>query len=167
MKNCPPQFKADTVALRITAELREAGERVSHKLIARVMRTTGLAGVRLRRRHRTTIADPAAAKAPDLIGRDFTARKPNTKYVGDITCLPVDGGKFLYLATVTLLRGPGRGRGLGLGKCELDPQRGHGPDRHQCPEQRGDRAHGAPKAPTAGRRPGRGGPSSRGRRRSR
>ncbi|UYQ60108.1 DDE-type integrase/transposase/recombinase [Streptomyces peucetius] len=68
--------------------------------IARVMRSIGLAGVRLRRRYRTTVADPAAAKAPDLIGRDFTASEPNTKYVGDITCLPLDGGKFLYLATV-------------------------------------------------------------------
>ncbi|WP_376738488.1 IS3 family transposase [Streptomyces noursei] len=85
---------------RITAELREAGERVNHKRIARVMRSIGLAGVRLRRRHRTTVADPAAAKAPDLIGRDFTASEPNTKYVGDITYLPLDGGKFLYLATV-------------------------------------------------------------------
>ncbi|MCK8438525.1 IS3 family transposase [Streptomyces sp. D2-8] len=85
---------------RITAELREAGERVNHKRIARLMRAAGLAGVRLRRRHRTTVADPAAAKAPDLIGRDFTAREPNTKYVGDITYLPLDGGKFLYLATV-------------------------------------------------------------------
>ncbi|MBN3929659.1 IS3 family transposase [Streptomyces verrucosisporus] len=85
---------------RITAEFREAGERVNHKRIARVMRIIGLAGVRLSRRHRTTVADPAAAKAPDLIGRDFTARKPNTKYVGDITCLPLESGKFLYLATV-------------------------------------------------------------------
>lgn len=85
---------------RITAELRETGERVNHKRIARVMRGAGLAGVRLRRRHRTTVADPAAAKAPDLIGRDFTASEPNTKYVGDITYLPLDGGKFLYLATV-------------------------------------------------------------------
>jgi len=85
---------------RITAELREAGERVNHKRIARVMRSIGLAGVRLRRRHRTTIPDPAAAKASDLIGRDFTASEPNTKYVGDITYLPVEGGKFLYLATV-------------------------------------------------------------------
>ncbi|WP_329416849.1 IS3 family transposase [Streptomyces sp. NBC_00704] len=85
---------------RITAELREAGERVNHKRIARVMRGAGLAGMRLRRRHRTTVADPAAAKAPDLIGRDFTASEPNTKYVGDITYLPLDGGKFLYLATV-------------------------------------------------------------------
>ncbi|MBD9727518.1 IS3 family transposase [Streptomyces caniscabiei] len=85
---------------RITAELREAGERVNHKRIARVMRGAGLAGVRLRRRHRTTVVDPAEAKAPDLIGRDFTADEPNTKYVGDITYLPLDGGKFLYLATV-------------------------------------------------------------------
>ncbi|WP_308190807.1 IS3 family transposase [Streptomyces sp. HPF1205] len=56
--------------------------------------------MRLRRRHRTTIPDPAAAKAPDLIRRDFTADKPNQKYVGDITYLPLEGGKFLYLATV-------------------------------------------------------------------
>jgi transposase InsO family protein len=85
---------------RITAELRDAGERISHKRIARVMRGAGLAGVRLRRRHRTTVADPAGAKAPDLVGRDFTASEPNTKYVGDITYLPLEGGKFLYLATV-------------------------------------------------------------------
>ncbi|WP_420718666.1 IS3 family transposase [Streptomyces sp. NRRL S-813] len=85
---------------RITAELRDDGERINHKRIARVMRSIGLTGVRLRRRHRTTVADPTAAKAPDLIGRDFTASEPNTKYVGDITYLPPDGGKFLYLATV-------------------------------------------------------------------
>ncbi|TXS61214.1 IS3 family transposase, partial [Streptomyces sp. sk2.1] len=85
---------------RITAELREDGERVNHKRVARVMRTIGLAGLRLRRKHRTTIADPAAVKATDLIGRDFTASEPNTKYVGDITYLPVSGAKPLYLATV-------------------------------------------------------------------
>jgi transposase InsO family protein len=85
---------------RITAELREDGEHVNHKKVARVMRTIGLAGLRLRRKHRTTIADPAAAKAADLIGRDFTATEPNTKYVGDITYLPVTGAKPLYLATV-------------------------------------------------------------------
>lgn len=85
---------------RVTAELREAGERVNHKRIARVMRSINLAGVRLRRRHRTTIADPAGVKAPDLIGRDFTAAELSRRYVGDITYLPVEGGRFLYLATV-------------------------------------------------------------------
>ncbi|MEV4041348.1 IS3 family transposase [Streptomyces umbrinus] len=88
-------------APRITAELREtSGEAVNHKRVARLMRASGIEGVRLRRRHRTTVPDPAAAKAPDLIGRDFTAGEPNTKYVGDITYLPIDGGKFCYLATV-------------------------------------------------------------------
>jgi transposase InsO family protein len=85
---------------RITAELRDGGERVNHKRVARVMRSAGLAGLRLRRRHRTTIADPAAAKAPDLLGRDFTAADPGTKYAGDITYPPLGSGKFLYLATV-------------------------------------------------------------------
>ncbi|WP_405639079.1 IS3 family transposase [Streptomyces uncialis] len=88
-------------APRITAELREeSGGPVNHKRVARIMRACGIQGVRLRRRHRTTVPDPAAAKAPDLIGRDFTAESPNTKYVGDITYLPIDGGKFYYLATV-------------------------------------------------------------------
>jgi hypothetical protein len=71
---------------RVTAELRDGGgQTVNHKRVARVMRAIGLAGVRLRRRHRTTVADPAAVKAPDLIGRDFTAPAVNAKYVGDIT----------------------------------------------------------------------------------
>lgn len=88
-------------APRITAELREtSGEALNHKRVARIMRAFGIEGVRLRRRHRTTVPDPAAAKAPDLIGRDFTAQRPNTKYVGDITYLPIEGGKFCYLATV-------------------------------------------------------------------
>ncbi|MFE5515151.1 IS3 family transposase [Streptomyces sp. NPDC056529] len=89
---------------RITAELRETGgEAVNHKRVARIMRASGIQGIRLRRRHRTTVPDPAAAKAPDLIGRDFTADKPNTKYVGDITYLPIDSGKFCCLATVIYL----------------------------------------------------------------
>jgi transposase InsO family protein len=70
---------------RITAELRETGHVVNYKRVARVMRQIGLAGLRLRRRHRTTLGDPAAVKTPDLLGRDFTARAPNTRYVGDIT----------------------------------------------------------------------------------
>ena len=74
---------------RVTAELRDSGDRANHKKVARVMRGIGLQGLRLRRRHRTTVPDPAAAKAPDLIGRDFTAAAPNQRYVGDITYLPI------------------------------------------------------------------------------
>ena len=85
---------------RITAELHDTGHRVNHKRVARIMRQVGLAGLRLRRRHRTTLADPTTVKAPDLLGRDFTAQAPNTRYVGDITYLPIADGTFLYLATV-------------------------------------------------------------------
>ncbi|WP_435055788.1 IS3 family transposase [Micromonospora aurantiaca (nom. illeg.)] len=87
-------------APRITAELRDAGLAVNRKRVARVMRRFGVQGLRLRRRTRTTVPDPAAAKAPDLIGRDFTAPEPNQRYVGDITYLPVGDRGFLYLATV-------------------------------------------------------------------
>lgn len=40
----------------------------------------------------------AAAPAPDLIGRDFTAEAPGQRLVGDIAYLPTDEG-WLYLAT--------------------------------------------------------------------
>ncbi|TYC20018.1 transposase, partial [Micromonospora sp. MP36] len=69
-------------APRITAELRDAGLAVNRKRVARVMRRFGVQGLRLRRRTRTTVPDPAAAKAPDLIGRDFTAPAVNQRYVG-------------------------------------------------------------------------------------
>lgn len=36
----------------------------------------------------------------DLLTRRFTAEKPNTVYVGDITYLPVADGSTMYLATV-------------------------------------------------------------------
>ena len=87
-------------APRITAELRETGEPVNHKRVARVMREHQIAGLRLRRRHATTVPDQAAAKAPDLLHRDFTAKQVNTRYVGDITYLPVGESRFCYLATV-------------------------------------------------------------------
>ena len=90
-------------APRVTAELNDdapPGQRVNHKRVARVMRAHRIAGVRLRRRVRTTIPEPADQVVPDLLERDFTADAPNTKYVGDITYLPCGGGQFLYLATV-------------------------------------------------------------------
>jgi transposase InsO family protein len=85
---------------RITAELGEAGPRVNHKRIERVMRAFGIVGVHLRKKVRTTVPAPSRQTVPDLIKRDFTAPAPNQRYVGDITYLPVGDGEFLYLATV-------------------------------------------------------------------
>ncbi len=85
---------------RMTAELRAAGIVVNHKRVERVMREHGIAGLHLRKKVRTTVSEPDAAPVPDLIRCDFTAEQPTTRYVGDITYLPVSGGRFLYLATV-------------------------------------------------------------------
>jgi transposase InsO family protein len=88
-------------APRITPELRSAGRVINHKRVARLMSVAGIAGVRLRRRRPAPPpADADAAAVPDRIGRDFTAAKPNRRYVGDITYLPIEDGSFLYLATV-------------------------------------------------------------------
>ena len=90
-------------APRITAELNDGAPpvaRVNHKRVARVMREHGIAGLRLRRRVRTTVPEPADQKVPDLLDRDFTADAANQRYVGDITYLPLADGSNLYLATV-------------------------------------------------------------------
>lgn len=86
---------------RIAAALRNAGRPVNHKRVGRVMRTLGITGVHLRKKVRTTIPEPSAQPVADLLGRDFTAQAPNTRYVGDITYLAVGEGKFLYLRSST------------------------------------------------------------------
>ncbi|WP_454151633.1 IS3 family transposase [Microbacterium lacticum] len=89
-------------APRITADLNDgvpAAGRVNHKRVARVMREHQLAGIRLRRRVKTTIPDQSGRKFLDLIGRDFSTGEPNRRYVGDITYLPIADGSNLYLAT--------------------------------------------------------------------
>jgi transposase InsO family protein len=87
-------------APRVTAELCAAGEAINRKKVARVMRAFGIVGLHLRKKHRTTVPAPDAAAVPDLLERDFTAAETNTRYVGDITYLPITGGHFLYLSTV-------------------------------------------------------------------
>lgn len=89
-------------APRITADLNDGvspGERVNRKRVARVMREHRLAGIRLRRRVKTTIPDQSGRRFPDLIERDFSTGEPNRRYVGDITYLPIADGTNLYLAT--------------------------------------------------------------------
>jgi transposase InsO family protein len=90
-------------APRVTAELNDGAEpadRVNHKRVARVMAEHGIAGIRLRRRVRTTVPEPSDQPVADLLERDFTASSPNEKLVGDITYLPCADGTNLYLATV-------------------------------------------------------------------
>ena len=86
-------------APRILADLKEAGERVGQKRIARLMREAGVVGVHRRRGVGTTKRGPVETEASDLVKRDFTARAPNELWVADITYVPTWAG-FLYLAVV-------------------------------------------------------------------
>lgn len=84
---------------RVTDELRERGQVLNRKRVERIMRERGIVGKHLRRRRRTTICDPLAPPAPDLLNRDFTATGADQRWCGDITYLRVGTG-WLYLATV-------------------------------------------------------------------
>lgn len=84
---------------RITAELRAAGWQVSKNTVAAVMADQRLVARPKRRRRCLTRADKTARRAPDLLGRDFTAPAPDVKWCGDLTEIPTGDGK-LYLAAV-------------------------------------------------------------------
>jgi putative transposase len=81
-------------------ELRRRGVEVGRDRVARLMRSEGLEGVRRGAKKRTTTPDEAAAeRARDLIQRDFSASRPNEKWVCDITYLRTWQG-FCYLAFI-------------------------------------------------------------------
>ncbi|MCA0179283.1 MAG: IS3 family transposase [Actinobacteria bacterium] len=84
---------------RLVHDLRDDGWTVSEKTVAASMRRQGLVARRIRRRNGLTRQDKAKAPFPDLLRRDFTADRPNSRWVGDITEIPTGAGK-LYLATV-------------------------------------------------------------------
>jgi putative transposase len=85
---------------RITVELKSSGTAVCENTVAKYMR---LAGVRVtpRRRFvpRTTDPDHPHPIAPNVLDRDFTASKPDTKWASDITYIWTDEG-WLYLSVV-------------------------------------------------------------------
>jgi putative transposase len=85
--------------LRILEDLREEGERVNHKRVARLMRSAGLVGISRRKGFKTTVRDRDARPAPDLVQRCFTAERPDWLWVADITYVPTLAG-FLFLAVV-------------------------------------------------------------------
>ena len=65
--------------------LNREGVPVARCTIERLMRELGLAGARRGRRHRTTIAEAAAARPADLVQRRFNPPAPNRTWVADFT----------------------------------------------------------------------------------
>ena len=86
-------------APRITADLRDAGWRVSENTVAAVMREQHLAARRKKKRRATTRPGKGRWRAPDLVKRDFPAEQVNRKWFGDGTEIDTAEGK-LHLASV-------------------------------------------------------------------
>jgi transposase InsO family protein len=83
----------------ITADLHDAGWRVSKNTVAALMAELGLAARPKKRRKATTRPGAGRWRAPDLIRRDFPAAAINRKWYGDGTDIDTDEGK-LYLDSV-------------------------------------------------------------------
>lgn len=84
---------------RLYVDLRDMGWTVTEKTVADSMRRQGLVARKIKRRNGLTRQDKTAPTFPDLLRRDFTATRPNQRWVGDITEIPTAAGK-LYQATV-------------------------------------------------------------------
>jgi transposase InsO family protein len=83
---------------KVHAELRRH-RRVNHKRVARLMHENGLRSRRVKRRKVTTNSKHGRPVAPNVLSREFTAERPNAKWVSDITFVPTREG-WLYLAVV-------------------------------------------------------------------
>jgi transposase InsO family protein len=82
---------------KMTAHLNREGYAVSKRRVDRLMRELGLNGRVRGRKTRTTVPDPKAPRAPDLLKRDFTAAAPNRSWVADFTYVSTWSG-FVYVS---------------------------------------------------------------------
>ena len=83
---------------RITAQLRQAGERINHKRVQRLMHVLGLRSVIRTKKYRSYRGEVGRI-APNLLDRQFHAARPAQKWVTDVTEFNVNGQK-LYLSPV-------------------------------------------------------------------
>ena len=82
---------------RVHAQLVREDESAGRDQVARLMRSAGVVGAKRRGKPwRTTIADPRAQRASDLVKRDFTAPAPDRLWVGDFTYLRTWEGRAFF-----------------------------------------------------------------------
>jgi putative transposase len=72
-------------ARKVWLELNRQGIAVARCTVERLMGQLGLRGARRGRRVRTTRSDPAAARPPDRVHRNFAPRAPNQLWVADFS----------------------------------------------------------------------------------
>ena len=105
MKKVHEEARGNPGVRRMRAGLAALGHLVSQKRVHRLMQAAGLRGRHPRAWKRTTIGGDKPVAAPDLIGRDFTAEHPGTRWCGDVTYIKTWDG-WAYLATVTAVGDP-------------------------------------------------------------
>lgn len=86
-------------ARKVWLTLNREGTPVARCTVERLMRADGLAGAVRGKVKRTTVADPAAERARDLVGRDFNPAAPDRLWVADITYVSTWSG-WVYVAFV-------------------------------------------------------------------
>ena len=84
-------------APRVWGQLRHQGHRVGRHRVARLMAREGLVGVHGRKKWRRGRRD--VAPAPDLLQRDFSASRPDERWVADVSEFHCPDGK-LFLAGI-------------------------------------------------------------------
>ena len=80
--------------------MRHAGWDVGRDQVARLMKITGLQGVRRGRKPVTTRPEAGVDQRPDLVERKFVADRPQQLWVADITYVRILPG-FCYVAFIT------------------------------------------------------------------
>jgi putative transposase len=86
-------------ACKVWRQLDREGVSVGRDRVARLMRGLGIAGAVSGKTRRTTVADPVATRAPDLVGRRFVATRPNQLWLSDFTYVASWSGT-VYVAFV-------------------------------------------------------------------
>jgi len=83
---------------RVTSELHNCNIFLNHKTVQKLMKKLGLiCGVRMKKYH--SYKGEVGKIAPNLLNRDFAAKKPNQKWVTDVTEFCLFGEK-LYLSPI-------------------------------------------------------------------
>ena len=85
---------------RVWKDLHEAGERVSEKRVARLMREDGLRARARKRFRSTTMSEHDQPVAANVLARQFDAERPNQRWVGDTTEFIIGSSAKLYLAAI-------------------------------------------------------------------
>ena len=89
---------------KIAKKLSTPEHPVGRRVVARIMRENGWRSKVVKKYKATTNSNHNLPVAENLLNREFTADKPNQKWVSDITYVPTDEG-WLYVAGVLDLYG--------------------------------------------------------------